>query len=243
MRSLVPHGGVVGGIGSLTGSAPVTSPLPRPHAPEYVERLDRACGDLDGLGFGRAWHEAVLDLGIVDAVRDVLLPYQRMLGEQWEDGSRSVAHEHFASGLSREHLLRAIGADRDPEPDDGRPRVIVACPPGERHDLGPLAFATLLHDDGWRVEFLGADTPLAVLARACQLARPDLVVVSGTRTTVLEARTSAWRRLAQDTLVVLGGAGATPALCATTGLTCLDPDVAVALEQVRALLGEQPAVG
>jgi methanogenic corrinoid protein MtbC1 len=221
----------------------VTSPRARPDARAYVERLDRACGDLHGPGFNGAWNDAVEGLGIVDAVRDVLLPYLRMLGEQWEDGSRSVAHEHFASGLSRHHLVHAIGADRAPDPADGRPIVIVACPPGERHDLGPLAFATLLHDAGWRVEFLGADTPLAVLARACQLTKPELVVVSGTRTTVLEARTSAWRRLAQDTVVVLGGAGATPELCATTGLTCLDADVAVALEQVRSLLGQRPAVG
>lgn len=221
------------------------SPLPA-HSPgltpsSHVERLDCACGDFDADAFDGAWEDAVADLGIVAAVREVLLPYLRMLGEQWERGSRSVAHEHFASGLLREHLLRAIGADREPEPEDGRPSVVLACPPGERHDLGPLAFATLLHVDGWRVEFLGADTALVMLARVVQLTRPDLVVVSGTRTTVLEARTSAWRRLAQDTTVVLGGAGATPDLCATTGLTCLDPDVAVALEQVRSLVVGHPA--
>jgi methanogenic corrinoid protein MtbC1 len=222
----------------VTGSWLVTSPRAR----DFVERLDAACGDLDDLAFDSAWHDAVTRLGIVVAVREVLLPYLRMLGEQWEQGSRSVAHEHFASGLSREHLLRAIGADRAPE-IDGRPSVLLACPPGERHDLGPLAFATLLHDAGWRVEFLGADTPLVTLARACQLAKPDLVVVSGTRTTVLEARTSAWRRLAEDTVVVLGGAGATPDLCATTGLTCLDPDVLVALEQVRAMVEQRSVAG
>lgn len=214
---------------------------PRPH--DFVERLDLACADLDDLAFDAAWHDAVTGIGIVDAVRLVLLPYLRLLGEQWEQGSRSVAHEHFASGLSRDHLLRAIGADRAPDLTDGRPSVLVACPPGERHDLGPLAFSTLLADAGWRVEFLGADTPLVTLARACQLARPDVVVVSGTRTTVLEARTSAWRRIAQDTSVALGGAGATPELAATTGLLCLDADVTVALAQVRSLVSERSAAG
>ncbi len=214
------------------------------HRPqELLARLDAACGELDQLGFDSAWHDAVAELGIVATVREVLLPYLHLLGTQWEAGSRSVAHEHFASGLARAHLLTAIDADRAPDPEDGRPCVLVACPPGERHDLGPLAFATLLHDAGWRVEFLGADTPLVTLARACQLARPDLVVVSGTRTTVLEARTSAWRRLAQDTAVVLGGAGATPELAGTTGLPCLDPDVAVALEQVRSLLEPRSVAG
>ncbi len=214
-----------------------------PRADDHVARLDLACAALDDLAFDRAWHDAVSALGIVDAVRLVLLPYLRLLGDQWEQGTRSVAHEHFASGLSRDHLLRAIGADRAPEPADGRPTALVACPPGERHDLGPLAFSTLLTDAGWRVEFLGADTPLVTLARACQLARPDVVVVSGTRTTVLEARTSAWRRIAQDTAVALGGAGATPELAATTGLLCLDPDVTVALQQVRSLAEERSVAG
>lgn len=214
-----------------------------PRSREFVERLDAACADLDDGAFDSAWRDTVAQLGIVDAVRLVLLPYLQLLGDQWEQGVRSVAHEHFASGLLRDHLLRAIGADRAPDPGDARPTALVACPPGERHDLGPLAFAAVLDNDGWRVEFLGADTPLVTLARACQLARPDVVVVSGTRTTVLEARTSAWRRIDEDTAVALGGAGATPELAATTGLLCLDPDVAVALGQVRSLVDQRAVAG
>lgn len=213
--------------------------MTEPRAGDFVERLDLACGARDDLAFDGAWFDAVASLGIVDAVRLVLLPFLRLLGDQWERGSRSVADEHFASSRARKHLLRTLGADLAREPADGRPTVLVACPPGERHDLGPLAFSALLVDAGWRVEFLGADTPLAILARARQLARPDVIVVSGTRTSVLEARTSTWRRLAEDTVVVLGGAGATTELAATTGLPCLAPDVTVALAQVRALAEER----
>lgn len=207
-----------------------------PHPPDFLERLDRACKAQDASAYDAAWHDAVGGLGLVDAVRHVLLPYLRLLGEQWEQGTRSVAHEHFASGLSRAHLIAMVDAPERQHVTDRRRTVIVACPPGERHDLGPLAFSALLAEAGWRVHFLGADTQIAALARAARLVRPDLVVVSGTRATVLEARTSAWRRLAEETTVVLGGAGATAALGATTGLTCLDPDVAIAARQVSALV-------
>lgn len=220
----------------MRSSCPVSAPRPQ----DFVTRLDGACAALDEPGFDDAWHDAVVRLGIVEAVRLVLLPYLRLLGEQWESGIRSVAHEHFASGLSRRNLMRTISGS---DVDDARPLVVVACPPGERHDLGPLAFCAVLADAGWRVRFLGADTPVVLLARTCQLVRPDLVVVSGTRSTVLEARTSAWRRLAEDTTVVLGGAGATDELAATTGLPCLDPDVTVALEQVARLVAPRTAVG
>ena len=210
-----------------------------PHTPHaLVARLDAACRGLDDAAFDDAWHAAVGELGIAEAIRGVLLPYLRLLGELWEDGSVSVAHEHFASGLAREGLLRRLVGDGSP----AGPRAVVACPPGERHDLGPLAFAVLLRDAGWRVEFLGADTALAILSRTCQVTHPDLVVVSGTRSTVLEARTSALRRLDRDWRVVLAGAGATAELAATTGLPRLDPDVVLALEQATGLV-EQATAG
>lgn len=209
---------------------------PTPHA--LVERLDAACRSLDDAAFDEAWHAAVVELGIGEAVRSVLLPYLHLLGDLWEAGTVSVAHEHFASGLVRQNLLRRLSGEGSP----AGPCAVVACPPGERHDLGPLGFAVLLREAGWQVDFLGADTALAILSRTCQVTHPDLVVVSGTRSTVLEARTSALRRLDLDWQVVLAGAGAIADLSMTTGLTCLDPDVAVALEQVTGLV-EQTAAG
>ena len=38
---------------------------------------------------------------------------------------------------------------------------MLACAPGERHDLGLLMLAILLRADGWQVAYLGADTPVA----------------------------------------------------------------------------------
>ena len=37
---------------------------------------------------------------------------------------------------------------------------MLACAPGEQHDIGLLMLAVMLRADGWRVEFLGADTPV-----------------------------------------------------------------------------------
>jgi methanogenic corrinoid protein MtbC1 len=38
--------------------------------------------------------------------------------------------------------------------------AVLACAPGERHEIGLLMLAVLLRADGWQVAYLGADTPV-----------------------------------------------------------------------------------
>ena len=73
----------------------------------------------------------VSDLSVTAVMSEIVLPYLAELGDRWERGDASIAQEHFASDLIRGRLAglaRGWG--------DGRgPRAVLACPPGERHDL------------------------------------------------------------------------------------------------------------
>ncbi len=40
------------------------------------------------------------------------------------------------------------------------PSALLACPPGEYHDLGLIGFGLVLRERGWRITFLGSDTPI-----------------------------------------------------------------------------------
>jgi hypothetical protein len=56
----------------------------------------------------------------------------------------------------------------------GAPFVLLACPPGERHDMVLLCVALMLRERGVRARFLGADTPVPAIltaARGARLAR------------------------------------------------------------------------
>ena len=44
---------------------------------------------------------------------------------------------------------------------DVRGIAVLACAPGEHHEIGLLMLAILLRADGWQVAYLGADTPMA----------------------------------------------------------------------------------
>ncbi len=99
---------------------------------------------------------AVLDrllstLTVETVLRDVVLPYLRELGERWERGEVSVAQEHFASNVIRGRLAslgRGWGHGHGP-------RAILACVPGELHDIALLAFGIVLNRNGWRIELPG----------------------------------------------------------------------------------------
>ena len=90
------------------------------------------------------------------ALEDVIRPVMEEVGERWEAGTMSVAQEHLLSAAVRGRIMRVL-ADRRP---DVHGRAVLACAPGERHELGLLVLATLLAADGWNIVYLGAETPV-----------------------------------------------------------------------------------
>jgi MerR family transcriptional regulator, light-induced transcriptional regulator len=159
---------------------------------------------------------------------EVVLPYLRELGERWERGEASVAQEHFATQVLRGRLLGlARGWDRG-----AGPRALLACVPGEQHDLGLIAFGLALRDRGWRITFLGPDTPLDTLADAVAQLRPAAVVLAATTPERFDAGRAALPSIARAAPLWTAGAGATADLASETGAHLLDADPLAAAERV-----------
>ena len=143
-------------------------------------------------------HAAIDDLlasfTLDTVLAEVVLPYLRELGDRWAGGEVSVAQEHYASALLRGRLLalargwgRGVG-----------PRAVLAGAPGEQHDLGLIAFGLALRARGWRVTFLGQDTPLEDVADVARTLEPALVVVTATVRERLASNTRRLSALARD---------------------------------------------
>ena len=154
----------------------------------------RAQSTLDQL-FSEATVESVLT--------DVILPYLEELGERWERGEATVAQEHFATSVLRGRLLglargwgRGLG-----------PVALLACLPGERHELGLMAFGLALRSHGWRVAYFGSDTPLETIGEAAEALEPSLVVLSAVTSDRVEAALPQLQTLASRYRVALGGDG------------------------------------
>ena len=176
-----------------------------------LDRLDESAAHaaIDGL---------LSSFSLEAVLREVVMPYLRELGDRWERGEASVAQEHFASQVLRGRLLGlARGWDRGPGP-----RALLACMPGEQHDLGLIVFGLGLRDRGWRITFLGPDTPLDTLSDTATTLQPDAVVLSATTPDRFESGRDALRRLARAVPLWAAGAGATSDVATATGVRLLD---------------------
>lgn len=123
-------------------------------------------------------YAAALALHPVDEVTDrVLLPVLRELGRRWQTGEGSVAEEHFFSVYVRDKLgARFHHRTRH----DHGPRILAACLPDERHEIGLLVFALAAHERGLRVVLLAAQTPMEELPTVTHRTQCAAVVLSAT---------------------------------------------------------------
>lgn len=172
------------------------------------------------------------DLTVEAVLRDVLVPYLQRLGDRWAAGEVSVAQEHFASGVLRGRLL---GLARGWGSGVG-PHALLACPPGERHDIGLLMFGLVLHRGGWRVAYFGVDTPLEDLVLVARGAKPDLVVLAASDSAHFHHLAPPIAELGTLAPLLLGGEGAREYATAGEGAalsgTLLSDDPVTAAERI-----------
>jgi DNA-binding transcriptional MerR regulator len=161
-------------------------------------------------------------------LRDVVLPYLRDLGARWQRGEATVAQEHFASNVLRGRLL---GLARGWGQGSG-PRAVLACAPGELHDLPLIVFGLVLAERGWQITYLGADTPIPTIEEALADVDPRLVVVAAMTAQRLRAAQPELTKLARSVPVALAGGGASAALAGATGASLLEGDPVTAAERV-----------
>jgi DNA-binding transcriptional MerR regulator len=190
--------------------------------------LRAALDGFDEAGAHAAFDRLLAAFAFETVLGEVVLPYLHELGERWAANEVSVAQEHFASQLLRGRLLGlARGWDRG-----GGRRAVLACAPGEQHDLALIAFGLALRGRGWRIVYLGQDTPLDTLEDAVGRLNPDAVVVALTTRERLTRRASELRRLSERTFVWLAGAGASDKLARDIGGRHLGEDPVAAADVV-----------
>jgi MerR family transcriptional regulator, light-induced transcriptional regulator len=198
-----------------------------PAAGELPGDLRRALDAFDEPAAQAALDRLVSDLSLPAVLRDVVLPYLTELGQRWESGTASIAQEHFASNLIRGRLA---GLARGWGNGHG-PRAVLACPPGELHDLALMVFGIVLHRSGWRIDYLGMDTPLTELTRTVTARHPALVVIAATLPETLRPLAAQLTALAQRAPLALAGAGATPEIASTVGARLMMRDPVTEAEQ------------
>jgi methanogenic corrinoid protein MtbC1 len=215
--------------GQATGTAvAVSAEAPHGGLTDAIGALERALSDLDEPAAQALLDRLFTTFTVETVLREVILPYLHDLGERWQRGAITVSQEHYASNVLRG---RMAGLARGWGHGQG-PLAILACPPGELHDLPMLAFGIALNRNGWRIGYLGADTPIDDLVRLAEIAQSDLVVLGATTPDRFEGTARPLARLARRTRLAIGGRGATPAFARRVGAILLAEDPVTEAERL-----------
>jgi len=152
--------------------------------------------------------QAFAVLSLEQALTEVITPALHWAGEAWHGGELSIAQEHAITAKVRAHLGKLLS--------DGRGGVhgvaVLACAPGEQHDIGLLMLAVMLRADGWRVEFLGVDTPIDTAIAFADRIGATMLCISAARRESLDLLRTALRSLTPPptATLVIGGAATDP---------------------------------
>jgi DNA-binding transcriptional MerR regulator/methylmalonyl-CoA mutase cobalamin-binding subunit len=164
---------------------------------------------LDAAALGRELARAATSLGLAGFIDAVAAPLMRRVGDDWHAGTLTIAHEHLASAVLRDLLLDVMRGFAN----QAGPRIVVATPSGERHEIGAAMAGASAAADVWSVIYLGADVPAADIVRATRAAGAIAVALSvvyhARPELLLEEIGQIRATLPRDISVLVGGAAAT----------------------------------
>lgn len=150
----------------------------------YRERLIAAIDAFDTAALEAAYNEPLTLFPIDLIIDEVLLPALEQLGDEWDKRDDGIAREHFFSSF----LRNKIGTRFNHELQRSQgPSLILACMPGEAHEMGLMLFGLTAGARGFRVLYLGADLPLSQLIPVVNKIKPAGIALSGTTVELDEA--------------------------------------------------------
>lgn len=155
--------------------APVAQP-PGGGVAVGVQHWLEAAAALDSDKLENALRSSLANAGGLEAfVVTHVAPFLTAVGDAWMSGELSPYQEHFASEHLREFL---VGRWRPLSDANGGPAVVATTMPGEQHDLGLHLAATAASLAGWRVVFLGTETPVPDILAAVRAASARALLIS-----------------------------------------------------------------
>lgn len=155
-------------------------------------RLLDAIVALDEPAIANVIAEALVVASVEDVALKLLQPALYQIGSMWAEGTLSVTSEHFASHLIRDQIMQLIRVS----PSAIRPEhVLVACAPGELHEIGALMLVLFLKRRGFGVTYAGANTESSSLEADILRFRPSAVCLSAGSTASASCAAQIFSRL------------------------------------------------
>ncbi len=131
------------------------------------------------------------------------------MGESWERGELSISQEHLASHVLHGFLMSKWRTDSLSSSDK---TILLAAMPGESHSFALQLCALCAVRAGFKVLFVGSETPLASILEACVASECSCVAITMSQFGALEEKRKQLvelRRMIPDKIpMIVGGDGA-----------------------------------
>lgn len=122
-------------------------------------------------------NEAFMIYTLDKVLIELLAPLLVKIGNLWEEGEITTAHEHFSTSILRSR----IGSIMHAYPHNGLlPKVVAVCAPGEWHELGLLIFTLYMRRKGFEVIYLGSSIKEGDIKVVLNTVKPRFLFMSCT---------------------------------------------------------------
>jgi methanogenic corrinoid protein MtbC1 len=189
---------------ALEGSQAEAGQRPGYDLGALLERLLDASVRLDEAGASQALAEALTVAPVETVALELVQPVLHAIGERWASGDLSVTVEHFSSNILRNQIAQLLRIS--PAPIRAA-QIVVACAPGELHDVGALMLALFLRRRGWDVVFVGASVEPEDFIADVALIQPTAVLISASRAEMALGMEAMLRELSAQYQGILGLGG------------------------------------
>jgi len=143
----------------------------------YINGMIAAIIRFDELSLERIYADALSHYPVRSVTEKLLSPVLKEVGERWASGRGSIAEEHFFGF----YLRNKLGARfHHRTQNQTGPKLLMACLPGDLHEVGLLLFALDASSHGFQTILLGANMPLEEFPDAIKKTGSDALVLSGT---------------------------------------------------------------
>lgn len=185
LRDAVEQGHAIGRVANLASEelegllsrAGAAAEASLPAAPADLSALQAAVDRFDAPALRRELSRLAAVLPARALVREVALPLLHLVGEAWHEGKLSVGQEHLVSAELRSLIGALSRLHAHPE---AAPRLVLATPAGEQHELGTLVAALVASGAGFAALYLGPALPAAEIVEAARRTSPRAVVLGYT---------------------------------------------------------------
>lgn len=226
LRAVVDAGHAIGQVAGLSDAQlqelAQTSPAPGENrasqltaqsATPNLQPLLDAIDTFDSDAINQELSKLALLLSPADLVYNAVLPLMRLVGENWQNGTCTIAQEHMFSACMRNLLGGLVRLHRT---GSSSGKVLLATPVDELHEFGILAAAMLAVAQDFQITYLGPNLPADEILTTAEKCMSDIVALGIMKTNATPVVRDEMARLASGlpvgTELWAGGTGATDVL-------------------------------